>query len=176
MWHYALLGLLFLVALGGIIALLVVNSGRTVFSHRVPPAHSAAAPVGTPFVTRDGLGNTYQVRLDRIIDPATGVGTTPASGNRLVGAVYTITGISGSPVGENVVTNASLVGANGHLYRATGARIDGYGNFNNSNISAPRGSSVTGAAAYQVPSGMKITQAQWAADAGRGAISRWTVP
>jgi hypothetical protein len=122
LWHYALLGLLGLIAIGGIISLIVENSGGPAPAAAAPTAPRAAT-VGSTFVTRDAAGTTYRVRLTRFIDPATGVGTTPASGNRLVGAVYTVTGVSGSPAGENVVTNASLLSSTGHIYRATGGRI-----------------------------------------------------
>lgn len=176
-WHHALLALLGLIALGGILGAVFGTMGSTTHHRTVPrvprPTVPALAPVGTSFLTRDAAGNTYDVKLDRIIDPATGVGYSPAAGNRLVGAVYTITGVSGSPVGENVVTSASLLGTNGHIYRATGAPISGYGNFNNSNISVAKGASTTGAAAYQIPTGVKLSQAQWAAAAGHGTISRW---
>jgi hypothetical protein len=173
-WHYAVLGLLGLIAIGGIISAIVTTGGRSTPPPTAPTA--AAAPVGSTFLTRDAAGTTYRVRLARFIDPARGVGATPASGSRLVGAVYTVAGVSGSPAGENVVTSASLLSSSGHIYRATGGRIAGYSNFSNSNIIVPKGGSVTGAAAYQVPSGVRITQAQWAAAAGRGEIIRWAVP
>jgi hypothetical protein len=177
MWHYLLLGVLGLIAIGGIISAAVVGGTSTPAPSAAPPGVTRLAPVGTTFLTRDATGTTYRVRLDNVVDPARGVdGTTAASGNRLVGAVYTITGVSGSPAGENVVTNASLLSSTGHIYRATGGRIAGYGNFNNSNITVAKSSNVTGAAAYQIPSGVKITQAQWASAAGTGIIARWAVP
>jgi subtilase family serine protease len=104
------------------------------------------------------------------------VNTTAPTGNRLVGAVYTITPVSGRPRGENAITNASLPGANGHIYRANTGQIAGYGNFSNYNINVAQGASETGAVTYQVPDGVGIAEAQWAAHAGRGTINRWAVP
>lgn len=179
-WHHLLLALLGLAAIAGIISLLVTTHGRThvpaVPHHSPAPAHTPpAAHVGSSFVTSDGAGHTYRVTLNRIIDPAQG--NVPASaGNRLVGAEYTITGMNGSPQGENVITNASLLGSNGHIYRANGGQVNGIGNFNNFNINVAPGSSETGAATYQMPSDVHVTQAQWAAHAGNGTINRWHVP
>jgi hypothetical protein len=158
----------------------VVNSGTSTTSpaHAAPaPAHTPApAPIGTSFVTSDGFGNTYRVTLNRVIDPAQGVNTTPVAGDRTVGAVYTITPVSGSPRGENAITNASLLGANGHVYRANTGQVAGYGNFSNYDISVAPGSSTTGAITYQVPDGVRISETHWAAHAGRGTINRWAVP
>lgn len=170
-WHWALVGLVGLIALGGIIAAIVTTTGSS-----STPSSSRGAPVGTSFLTRDGFGDTYRVRLDRLVNPARGANTTPAAGNRLVGAVYTITGVSGSPRNESVISNASLLGSDGHVYRAYNARIQGYGTFGNGTISVPRGGNITGAATYQVPNGARLTQAQWAADGGSGQINRWALP
>ena len=96
-----------------------------------PSAPAKAATVGDYFDVKDSSGNTYRVTLDKLIDPAQGANqfTTPSNGKRFVGAVFTVTAVSGSPKNQNANNNASVVGANGQTYTPDFSPIAGYTDF-----------------------------------------------
>src|SRR5271165_7536322 len=62
------------------------------------PSSSLSGPVGTVYTVTDQSGDKISVTLTRVIDPAQGADqfTTPDNGNRFVGAVFSIKGISGT--------------------------------------------------------------------------------
>ncbi len=63
-----------------------------------PPSNDLSGPVGTIYTVTDQSGNKLSVALTQVIDPAQGADqfTTPGNGNRFVGAVFSIKGISGT--------------------------------------------------------------------------------
>jgi hypothetical protein len=64
---------------------------------------SRAGGIGTSFDLQDGDGDTYQVTLVKIIDPAQSSDQylTPDSGSRFAAAVFTVKAVSGSPQDED---------------------------------------------------------------------------
>ncbi len=134
--------------------------------------------VGVSFSLDDGTGNGYQVTLVKVIDPARGANqvTTPGSGKRLVGLVFRVKGLAGSPQGEDANNSAVLVGANGQHYPADLKPIAGYANFNDGVIHVTAGQTVTGAVAFQVPDGVAVSMVRWTALSGFGAMVEWNVP
>jgi hypothetical protein len=55
--------------------------------------------IGSSFDLRDGSGDTYQVTLAKVIDPARGADqfSSPDSGKQFVGLVFRIKALTGSP-------------------------------------------------------------------------------
>ncbi len=141
--------------------------------------HGAAAPpsagIGSSFDVQDGIGDTYQVTLVKVVDPAQGAGpfTSPDSGTRFVGAVFRITAVSGSPKGDDANNDAALVGSNGHTYTCDFADIAGYANFNDGVIQVAQGGTTTGAVSFQVPDGVQVKDVQWSSANGFGAVVQW---
>jgi hypothetical protein len=136
-----------------------------------------AGVVGASFSLDDGTGIRYQVALVKVIDPARGENqfSTPASGKRLVGLVFRIKGVAGSPQGEDANNDAVLVGADGRDYQADLNGIAGYANFDDGAIHVTPGQTVTGAVAFQVPASVRVSTVQWTALSGFGPMVEWNV-
>ena len=142
------------------------------------PSSSLAGPVGTVYTVTDPSGNKMSVTLTKVIDPAQGADqfTTPDNGNRFVGAVFTITGISGT-FSDDANNDATLIGSNGQTYTADFDSIAGYTNFNNGTYNVSAGENSVGAVTFQLPLSVKIAKIEWSADSGLGgAPAEWQVP
>jgi len=137
------------------------------------PSSSLSGPVGKVYNVR-GLTGQVSVILTKVIDPAQGVGqaTTPTSDCRLVGAVFTITGISGT-YSANANKNATLIGSNGQTYTADFNSIAGYTNFNNGMYNLSAGEKSVGAVAFQVPLTVKVARIEWSANRLSGRPAEW---
>jgi hypothetical protein len=94
------------------------HSIRGASSEAAPsPSSSLAGPVGTSYSVTDENGNEISVTLTRLISPAQGASqfSTPQNGDRFVGAVFTIGGISGT-FSDDANNDATLIGSNGQTY------------------------------------------------------------
>ena len=142
-------------------------------AHKV--AH--AASVGSYFDVRDGSGHTYRVTLVKIIDPAKGANkfNTPERGNRLVGAVFSVKALSGSPRDENANADAVIIGSNGQTYTFDIRRIAGYTNFSQGMIHVDQHETTSGVVTFQLPDGIKVMKIQWTAGRGLGSAVQWNV-
>ena len=130
-----------------------------------------AGVVGASFGLNDGSGNTYQVTLVKVIDPA----STPGSGKRIVGLVFRIKGTGGTLQGEDADRDAAVVGANGQDYQSDLKGVAGYGHFDDGAIQLSAGETVTGAVAVPVPSSVPVSTIQWTALSGNGPMVEWIV-
>ena len=148
------LGIIGLIAL--IIVIAVVRSGGggsttpsgTTGAPSPSVAHVAApARLGSYLDVQDSAGDTYEVALTKIIDPAHSTDRiTPDNGKRFVGAVFTIKAISGyGPQQEDAENAAALVGSGGQIYIPDIIPIIGYTDFAVGEIDAAPGESTTGA-------------------------------
>ena len=148
-------------------------SGVLATGLQAPPGN-----VGSQFDLKDGSGDTYRVTLVKVIDPAQGADqfSSPDSGKRFVGLVFTIKALSGSPQNEDANNDAVLVGGNGQNYSADFDGIAGYTNFDSGTIHAAQGDTVTGAVTFQVPDGVPVSTVQWSALSGFGSMVEWDVP
>jgi hypothetical protein len=140
-------------------------------------AKAALARVGSYFDVQDSSGDTYRVTLVKVIDPAKGADefSTADNGKRLVGAVFTIKALSGSPQNEDADNDAALVGSNGQTYNFDVASIAGYTDFSSGTIHVAQGETTTGAVTFQVPDGVKVAKVQWTAGSGFGSTVQWDV-
>jgi len=142
------------------------------------PSNSLTGPVGTIYTVTDPNGNKISVTLTKMIDPAQGADqfTTPDNGNRFVGAVFTITGISGT-FSDDANNDATLIGSNGQTYTADFDSIAGYTNFDNGQYTVSVGERSVGAVTFQVPLTVTVTKVEWSANAGLGgAPAEWLIP
>jgi len=146
----------------------------------VPASPPPAAPgkVGSYFDLKDGSGNVYRVTLVKVIDPAQPTDQFNAvdSGKRLVGAVFVIKALTGSPEDEDANDDAMLVGGNKQNYPADFDAIVGYANFDSGTIHVTPGGTATGAVTFQVPDGVKVSEIQWTGLSGFGSTVEWNVP
>jgi len=135
-----------------------------------------SAKIGFNYDVQDVNGNTYLVALVKVIDPAQGAdhNTTPDSGKRFVGAVFTITAWDDSPHGEDANRDAAVIGGDGQIYSADINDIAGYTNFDNGSIHVAQDETVTGSVTFQVPDGIDVLKIQWAAS-GSGSTVQWNV-
>ncbi len=138
---------------------------------------TSSAGGGSYFDVKDSSGDTYQVALIKVIDPAQGADqfTTPDNGTRFVGAVFTIKAISGSPQNEDANSDAAVVGSNGQTYNADFDSIAGYTNFNEGQINVAQGESTTGVVTFQVPTGVTVSKVQWSPSFSFGSTVQWNV-
>jgi len=131
--------------------------------------------IGTTFELRDGSGDVYQVKLTKVIDPATGDSqeAVPAVGKRFVGLVFRVTALTSTPKDEDANNNAVVIGSNGQNYSASFDGIAGYTNFNHGVIQASTGQTVTGAVTFQMPNGVQVSTVRWTALSGYGSTVEW---
>jgi hypothetical protein len=142
------------------------------------PSNSLSGPVGTTYTVTDDNGNKMEVTLTKVIDPAQGADqfTTPGSGSRFVGAVFSLNGISGTFSG-NANNDAALIGSNGQTYTADFNSIAGYTNFNNGDYNVGTSENSVGAVTFQAPLAVKVTKIEWSVSGGfGGAPAEWFVP
>jgi hypothetical protein len=146
-------------------------------------ASSAAArdavpgKVGSAFSIQDGSGDTYQVTLLKVIDPAKSADPfmTPQPGSRIVGVVFRITALAGSPQGEDANNDATILGSDGQAYTAGFDGIAGYSNFEVGVIHLAQGGTAVGAVTFQVPQFVTVVAIRWTADGGDGSTVQWYI-
>jgi hypothetical protein len=141
------------------------------------PTPSLSGPVGTSYTVTDPNGNKISVTLTQVIDPAQGADqfTTPQSGSRFVGAVFTIKGISGT-FSDDANNDATIIGSNGQTYTADFDSITGYTSFNDGEFSVSPGESSVGAVTFQIPLAVKVSKVEWSANGGfGGAPAEWLI-
>ena len=145
-----------------------------------PAVTGAAAPaeIGAYFDVKDSRGDIYRVTLVKVIDPAQGADqfSTPDNGKRLVGAIFRINAVNGSPQNEDANNDAALVGSNDQSYTPAIDSIAGYTNFDHGQINVAQGDSTAGAVTFQVPTGVKASKVQWSTSSGFGSTVQWNVP
>jgi hypothetical protein len=142
------------------------------------PSNSLSGPVGTVYAVTDQGGGKMSVTLTQVIDPAQGSDqfTTPDNGNRFVGAVFSIKGISGT-FSDDANNDATLIGSNGQTYSTDFNSIAGYTNFNSGEYNVSPGENSVGAVTFQVPRTVKVAKIEWSASGGfGGAPAEWLVP
>jgi hypothetical protein len=141
-------------------------------------ASSLSGPIDTTYTVTDQSGNEMSVTLTQVIDPAQGADqfTTPHSGNRFVGAVFSVKGINGT-FSDDANNDATLIGSNGQTYTADFDSIAGYTNFNNGEYNVSAGEGSVGAVTFQVPLAVTVTKIEWSANGGLGgAPAEWLIP
>lgn len=133
--------------------------------------------IGSSFTVQDGSDDTYQVTLVRIIDPGKSADqfVTPDRGSRLVGIVFRITALTGSPQGEDADNDCTVVGNDGKVYTAVFDSIIGYTNFEVGVIHAAQGATVTGAVTFELPQYTTVVAVRWVASDGLGTSVMWDV-
>jgi hypothetical protein len=142
------------------------------------PPNSLSGPVGTVYTVTGQSGDKMTVTLTKVIDPAQGAGqfTTPGNGNRFAGAIFTITGISGT-LSDDADNDATLVGSNGQTWPAGFGSIAGYTNFNSGEYNVSAGENSVAAVTFQLPLTVKVAEIEWSANGGfGGAPAEWLVP
>jgi hypothetical protein len=180
-----------LIALGlfivfGFVVRGVTASHNTVLPTSFPSPSSVLATgllappgkVGSHFDLQDGNGDTYRVTLVKVIDPARGANqfSSPQSGKRLVGLMFRIKALTGSPRNEDANNDAVLVGGNGQSYSAAFDVILGHTNFESGTIHVAQGHTVTGTVTFQVPDGITVSMVKWNALSGFGRTAEWYMP
>jgi hypothetical protein len=124
------------------------------------------------------------VCLTKVIDPAQGADqfTTPDNGERFVGAVFKLKGVTGS-LQDDTNNDATLIGSNGQTYEADFDNIAGYTNFNSGEFNfcrnpcgSPEGPSPKGRDLMGWPWPMTAGAARWQPSRGRVWVRRVLVP
>jgi hypothetical protein len=142
-----------------------------------PTVSVAARPtgpgrIGSSFTVQDGRGDIYQVTLVKIVDPGQSADqfVTLQHGTRLVGIVFRITALTGSPQGEDANNDCTVTGSDGRVYTAGFVGIVGYTNFEVGVIHVAQGDTVTGAVTFELPQYIEVAQVGWAASDGLAPV------
>jgi hypothetical protein len=141
------------------------------------PADNTTGPVGQEFTYTGGDGTAYTIKLVKVADPATGANEfyTPDVGKRFVGAEFVLTETAGT-LSDDANNDASVQGGDGQMYTPDVSSISAGTNFNSGMINLHPGKSVTGWVAFQVPSGVKVSNVQWTPSSGFSDVTcTWTV-
>jgi hypothetical protein len=163
-------------------AIAVITAGcattsSTTTAVKSPAPHAPASPgVGSSFSERDSDGNAYQVKLVRLVDPATARSalSKPAPRTRLVGAVVQITGVSGT-ASDDANLDATVTSVNGQVYAASAADgISDYADFNSGVFHVTPGSSEVGAVTFALPVKVKVGDVSWNSGVF-GSPSTWMI-
>jgi hypothetical protein len=144
---------------------------------RLACATASCVPAVTTAAAAGSAAQELAVVLIKVIDPAQGADqyTTPNNGDRFVGAVFTLVGVSGT-FSDDANNNATLVGSNGQGYTADFDSIAGVTNFNDGSYNLTPGVRSVGAVTFQVPAGVSVSAIQWSGSGGfGGAPAMWTV-
>jgi len=117
------------------------------------------------------------VTLVRVVDPATGADqlSSPESGKRFVGLVFSVKAVTGSAQDEDANTDAVASGGNGQTYSADFQALAGYTNFDHGAIHVAQGETVTGSFTFQVPNGVQVSNVRWTTLSGFGSMVEWNV-
>ena len=115
--------------------------------------------------------------LVKVVDPGKSADqfATLQHGNRLVGIVFRITALTGSPQGEDADNDCTVLGTDGRFYTADFDSIVGYTNFEVGVVHVAQGGTVTGAVTFQLPQYIKVAQVRWVASDGLGSSVMWDV-
>ena len=133
--------------------------------------------VGSYFDVQDSSGNVYQVTLVKVIDPGKSADqfVTLPHNSRLVGIVFRITALTGSPQGEDADNDCTVTATDGRVYTADFDSIVGYTNFEVGVVHVAQGGTVTGAVTFQLPQYIKVVAVRWAASDGLGSPVMWDI-
>ena len=133
--------------------------------------------VGSDFNIQDGSGDVYQVTLVKVVDPGQSADqfATLQHGNRLVGIVFRISALTGSPQGEDADNDCTVLGTDGRVYTADFDSIVGYTNFEVGVVHVAQGDTVTGAVTFQLPQYIKVVKVRWVSSDGLGSPVMWDV-
>jgi len=141
------------------------------------PSQSAlTGPVGTMYTVISSDGTSYDVTLQKVVDPVTGTNEfyTPDSGKRFVAAVFRITGRGGTAK-DDANMLAAVNGSDEQVYQSVVDEVAGYTNFNAGDFNVSPAVSQTGAVVFAVPSGVSVASVQWSAGFGSDRSATWTV-
>jgi hypothetical protein len=134
------------------------------------------SPAGTALAVTDLNGSTYAITLVKMLDPAQPAGLADAavSGTHLVGAEFTLRGLSGH-ISDNADDDAVIEGSDHHVYQAALGAVSAGADFSGGRFSIASGQAVTGWVAFQVRDGVKPLLVQWIPDAGTDSTAiRWS--
>ncbi len=136
---------------------------------------SPTTGVGASFNASDGRGHTYQIRLDLVMDPVQAAARPVAArhGMRLVGVIFTVKAVRGSPRNLKAARAAVIVGSDGKAYTPGAGAIPGYSDLRRGLIKVAPGASTTGALAFQMPAGVAVSRVRWSA--APGSAIQWPV-
>jgi hypothetical protein len=158
------------------------NTSAPASQSQSSPASDTTGPVGTTFVVTDTNQNgdtvKYSVTLDKVVPNAQPSNSfdTAASGDYLVGAEFTIKGISGTDQ-DDANNNASLTGTDQQTYQTGFESLAAGTNFDSGQFNTSPGSSSVGWVSFEVKDGVPVASIQWAPASGMSgaAPGTWTV-
>jgi len=120
---------------------------------------------------------SYDVTLTKVVSPASAAdefNTAPA-GDHLVGAEFTIKGISGS-VSDDANNDATVHGDNGQVYQPAFDTLAAGTDFNSGDFNVSPGTSEVGWLSFEIPNSVSVASVQWQPSGGfDNDTATWTV-
>jgi hypothetical protein len=146
------------------------------------PAPETDQPVGSTFQLQDqdnnGKNTTYKVTLTKVVDNATPDNSfdTPPAGDRLVGAEFSITGLSGTSQ-DDANGDATVLGTNKQIYQFGLEGLADGTNFDGGDWSVGPGQTEVGWVSFDVPDSVGVASVRWttASDPFSSEVASWRV-
>jgi hypothetical protein len=146
------------------------------------PGPAGDQPVGSTFQLQDqdnrGDTTTYKVTLNRVIDAATpdNSADTPPAGDRLVGAEFTITGVTGTSQ-DDANGDATVQGTNNQIYQFGLEGLAAGTNFDGGSWSVGPGQTEAGWVSFEVPDSVGVATIKWTSgsDPFTSTVASWRV-
>jgi hypothetical protein len=142
---------------------------------------STTGPVGTTYkvtgTDSNGNNTAYSVTLDKVLSPAAPDNEFDAasSGKHLVGAEFTIIGISGTS-SDDADNDTEAQGSDKQLYQPAFDGIAAGTNFNSGDFNVAPSATEVGWVVFEIPNSVKVASIQWNPSSGfSGGTATWTI-
>ena len=142
-----------------------------------PPTGTSTGQLGSTLPVSDTSGTELDVKLKKVIDPATGANeySNPAKGSHFVGVKLAIHNAAASTYQNNANNETTITLSNGKTLYANYNPLAGCGNFDNGQITLKRGAASTGCVTFQVPKGQTVIKVGYRNAVFPGQTAEWRV-
>ena len=145
-----------------------------------PSPSSNSGPLGTTYTVSGTSDNgspwSYTVTCDKVDQNAAPASEydTPAAGDHLVAAEFTITGVTGTVTYDDSNNDATVYGTNSEAYTFSTDDVTDGTNFSGGDFSPAPGQTEIGWVTVEMPASVNAAQVQWQ-DGFGSATGTWTV-
>jgi hypothetical protein len=127
-----------------------------------PPEARNLGPLGAAYDATDPHGNTYVVKLDKVLRHAAPGSRfdRPSSGDYLVGVEFSISGVKGI-ASDDSNDDAVIVGSNDEVYQASFGGLAAGSNFDGGTFTVRPGTVETGWVTFELPGVVRPKVVEW---------------
>ena len=141
------------------------------------PTTAAVAHVGSTLSVAGFNGESLDVTLAQIIDPATSNQNAVLAGTRFVATELTIKNTSGAALTGDADNDATIVGSDGQTYTPATFTVAECTNFDYGQYQLAAGESANGCVTFALPTGVTAAKFKFDTSGGSlGAFGEWVIP